>query len=152
MKQLLKYAFLMWMGGSLYLEVELLWRGYSYWTMFFTGGLIFVIIGLLNEVWTWADNLIKQIVVGTLVCTAIEFIVGMIFNVGLGWNMWDYSALRFNLFGQVSLPYMLLWIPLVTIAIFVDDIVRHVFFHEQRPIYWIGSKHFQWRCFCDECR
>ena len=46
----LKQAILFGAGGLLYVFVEMLWRGYSHWTMFIVGGLCFVLIGLINEV------------------------------------------------------------------------------------------------------
>ena len=38
-KLLDKYLFLFGTGGLLYILIELIWRGYSHWTMFFLGGL-----------------------------------------------------------------------------------------------------------------
>ena len=44
-----KYLFLFAVGGALYVLIELLWRGWSHWTMFALGGLCFVYLGLINE-------------------------------------------------------------------------------------------------------
>ena len=43
-------------GGLLYTWIEMLWRGYTHWTMFLLGGGCFVVLGLLNEYkipWHW---------------------------------------------------------------------------------------------------
>ena len=34
-----KYSFLFDIGGALYVLIELIWRGWSHWTMFALGGL-----------------------------------------------------------------------------------------------------------------
>lgn len=36
-------------GGFLYYAIEILWRGYSHWTMFILGGLCFILVGFINE-------------------------------------------------------------------------------------------------------
>lgn len=113
-------------GGALYVCFELLWRGYSHWTMFVVGGVCFVIIGLLNEhKYTWDMPLIKQALISAVIITVFEFITGCIVNIWLGWKVWDYSDLPFNLYGQICLYYFLLWIPLSVVGIVLDDWIRY---------------------------
>ena len=50
LKLFCKYSFLFDVGGALYVLIELIWRGWSHWTMFILGGLCFVMLGLINEV------------------------------------------------------------------------------------------------------
>ncbi len=38
------------MGGGLYFLIELIFRGYSHWTMFILGGLCFVVCGIVNDI------------------------------------------------------------------------------------------------------
>lgn len=52
-KLLDKYLFLFGSGGLLYILIELIWRGYSHWTMFALGGICFVFLGLINEILPW---------------------------------------------------------------------------------------------------
>lgn len=114
-------------GGAAYAWLEILWRGYTHWTMFLLGGTCFVIMGLLNEYkipWHWC--LLRQSVVSACVITIFEFIVGYILNIRLGWQVWDYSDLPFNLYGQVCLYYFLLWIPLSMAGIVLDDWIRYI--------------------------
>ena len=86
-------AFLFLIGGALYYLIEVLWRGYSHWTMFILGGICFVIMGLLNEYkFKWNDSLIKQSIISACIITVFEFFTGCIVNLWLGWNVWDYSA------------------------------------------------------------
>ena len=64
-----------------------------------------------------------------------EFITGCIVNLWLGWNVWDYSNLRFNLLGQTSLTFALLFLPICAFAIVFDDYIRYLFFNEEPPRY-----------------
>lgn len=65
---------------------------------------------------------------GGLQCiiTVFEFIVGYIVNIHLGWQVWDYSGLPFNLYGQICLYYFLLWMPLSMAGIVLDDWIRYI--------------------------
>lgn len=63
---------------------------------------------------------------------------GCVINLWLGFNVWDYSDMPFNLYGQICPLFAVAWIILVTIAIFLDDFLRYVLFKEKMPRY-------QWR-------
>ena len=118
---------LFFVGGGIYYILEVLWRGKSHWTMFVLGGICFVIIGLLNEYkFQWKDSLFDQALIGALVITTFEFISGCVINLWLKWNIWDYSNLPFNLFGQICLYFFLLWIPLSAIGVVLDDWIRYL--------------------------
>ena len=113
-------------GGRLYTWLELICRGRTHWTMFILGGLCFVIIGLLNEhLFPWDLALMQQAVIGAVIITVLEFLTGCIVNLWLGWDVWDYSGLPFNLMGQACLYYFLLWILLAVICIVLDDWIRY---------------------------
>ena len=118
-------------GGGIYYLLEVLWRGYSHWTMFILGGLCFVIMGLLNEYkFSWNDSLIKQSIISACIITVFEFFTGCIVNLWLGWEVWDYSELPCNLFGQICLYYFMLWIPLSMFGIILDDWIRYILYIE----------------------
>lgn len=129
-----KYAYLAWFGGSLYVTLEVFWRSRSHWTMFVLAAILFVLIGLLNEIWTsW--RLIPQAVAGALIATAAELVTGCIVNIWLGWHVWDYSDMPGNLLGQICPQFALLWVALSTLAIVLDDLIRWRFFGEDKPHY-----------------
>ena len=116
-------------GGRVYTWIEILWRGFTHWTMFHLGGACFVIMGLLNEYkYTWKMSLFKQSVISAIVITVFEFCTGCIVNLWLGWNVWDYSGLPFNLLGQICLYYFFLWIPLSAAGIVLDDWIRYLLY------------------------
>ena len=137
MKQILKQIFLYVIGGLIYLLIEVLFRGHTHWTMFIVGGLCFALIGLLNEYPNFRLSLIYQGILGSIIITALEFISGIIINIILKWNVWDYSNQPLNLLGQICLPFSLAWIFLAIIAVFVDDILRYIIFKEEIPKYKI---------------
>ena len=119
----------------MYCGIELLWRGHTHWSMFLAGGLSFILIGILNEGYSWDMALISQMVLSALAVTAVEFFTGLIVNVWLGLGVWDYSHTPYNLCGQVCLRYTNLWFLLSLPAILLDDILRWMWFGEETPRY-----------------
>ena len=109
--------------GISYYLLEILWRGYSHWTMIIVGGLCGLLIGLINEI-TPKMNTVLQMLLGSVIVTIIEFVTGYIINIKLDLNIWDYSNLKFNILGQVSLLFSVLWFFLSYIVIKLDDYIR----------------------------
>ena len=132
-----KLLLLFGIGGLSYVLIELIWRGYSHWTMLLLGGLCFLYAGIQNEYIEWEYPLWKQIIRVDIFIIITEFLFGCVVNLWLGWNVWDYSKLPFNLLGQICVLYAFLWIPLAAIAIILDDYLRYWFFHEEKPHYKI---------------
>jgi len=46
-----------------------------------------------------------------------------------------YSALPFNILGQVCLPFMVIWFFLSLAAILLDDYMRYFIWNEEKPRY-----------------
>ena len=134
---LAKYAFLGWFGGATYCTIEVLFRGRSHWTMLLLGGALFVALGLLNERLPWELGLFWQVLAGAAIVTVMEFAAGCVVNLWLGWGVWDYSGLPGNVLGQVCPQFVLAWLPLVLLAIVVDDVIRWRCFGEDKPRYTI---------------
>jgi len=134
-KQLSKNLGLFAIGGLLYYLGEMLWRGYSHISMFVVGGICFILIGLINEHLSFQTPLWKQQLVATVIVAGIEFIAGVILNIWLHLNIWDYSMLPYNLLGQISLRYSILWFLLSLPAIALDDCLRWWLFEEEKPHY-----------------
>lgn len=136
----MKTLFLFYFGGATYCTIEVFVREWSHWSMFLLGGLVFVLVGSMNQLWGWETGLIKQIAAGVAVTLAGEFVTGCIVNLWLGWNIWDYSDFPGNILGQICPQFALLWVPLVLIAIVVDDAIRWKFYGEEKPRYYIFGK------------
>ena len=132
-----KYFILGIIGGAVYVLLEMLWRGYSHWTMFLLGAVCFVLLGAVNEFFEWDTPLILQMFCGCAIITALEFVTGCIVNLWLGWEVWDYSQYKFNVLGQISLRSSVGWYFLSLVGIFLDDWLRYKLFGEEKPHYKI---------------
>ncbi len=126
--------------GAIYFLTEVLFRGYSHWTMFLLGGTCGVLIGLLNEhKFTWETSILKMVLWGELIVLPLELITGLILHkiIKITPPIWDYSHLPFNLWGQSSLLFAIIFIPVIILAILVDDYIRYWAFNSRKPFYRI---------------
>ena len=57
-KIIAKYLFLGAIGSIIYMSLEILWRGYTHWTMGVLGGICFICLGLINELLSWKTPLV----------------------------------------------------------------------------------------------
>lgn len=134
-KNIIKYLILGIIGGFTYVLIELLYRGHSHWSMFLVSAFAFISIGLINEFIRWDMELWKQMLIGSGIVTILEFISGYILNIKLGWHIWDYSNVPFNILGQICLPFSIVWFFISLIAIVADDYLRYWLFDEEKPHY-----------------
>ncbi len=95
-------------GAINYMAIEILWRGYTHWTMAIAGGICAVILYVINRKLKGVKILYKCMC-GAVFITLAELITGIIINKILRWNVWDYSEKAFNLWGQICPMYFLLW-------------------------------------------
>ena len=135
MKKIGKTLILFIIGGALYVLIEMMFRGHSHWTMGVLGGLMFVIIGCINEYIPWEMSLLIQCIIGATIITVSEFVAGCILNLWLGLGIWDYSNLHGNLLGQICPQFTLAWVGLSLVCIVLDDYLRHWLFKEEEPHY-----------------
>lgn len=135
MKLIFKYMFLFLAGGVIYYFLEILFRGRSHTAMIAVGGTCFILCGLLNEVMDWKTPLALQMLICTALITVVEFISGIVLNIWLKLDIWDYSNLPFNILGQICIPFCILWYFLSAVAIIWDDYLRFWLFGEEKPHY-----------------
>lgn len=145
MRQHLKLLFLFVTGGLLYNVLELAWRSWTHWTMFFLGGACFVSMGLINELIPWVMPIWQQMVIGACIITGLEFVTGCIVNLLLGWGVWDYSQMPGNLLGQICPQYFGLGLLAALAGIILDDCLRHWWWGEEQPHYNIGLTRYSSR-------
>ena len=82
-------------------------------------------------------SFISQMVLSALIITALEFITGLIVNIWLKMDIWDYSQLPYNFMGQICLLYSIFWFLVSSVAIVLDDFLRYKIFNEEKPHYKI---------------
>lgn len=121
MKGLKLYSIFFIFGGIGYGLIELIWRGHTHWSMLTLGGICFTAFGKISSFFKSTCLLYKSIMASVFV-TFAEFIYGVIFNIILKKNVWDYSLIPFNFKGQICLLYSVFWWILSLIFIPVADI------------------------------
>lgn len=131
----LKYLTLFLIGGITYYFIEIAYRGYSHFSMVIVGGLCFILIGSINELSNKEIPLLLQMLISVLLVDIVELISGIIINRILLLNVWDYSQLKYNFLGQISLNSSIAWFFLSLFAIYMDDLLRYVIFKEKKTRY-----------------
>ena len=127
MRKYIEYPTVFAIGAIGYAMLEIIFRGFTHWSMFLAGGICFTFIyvlaaGRLNGIYLWA--------ICAICITAVEFIVGVIVNLWLQLNVWDYSHWRFNIMGQICLLFSALWFALSIPATYISRLLRkQVFKH-----------------------
>lgn len=113
-----KLCFLFYLGGMCYAGLELLWRGFSHGSMFVLGGICFVLVGNLKRLRP-GKKLPARVTEAALIITLLELGCGLLVN--RSYRVWDYRNMPLNVFGQICLPFTLLWIPVSFMAMLLYD-------------------------------
>lgn len=107
-------------GACGYGLCEILWRHYTHWTMLLTGGICFLVIYNIFTAMKTKSVALKALI-GSLTITVTELFCGIIVNKLFFLNVWDYSSLPYNLWGQICLPYSMLWFSLCVPLVYLCD-------------------------------
>lgn len=108
MKKVFEYGIIVVLGGVLYMIIELLWKADTHWTMGIAGGVSFALMYIIhNKLET--VHIVARAILCAICVTLIEFVCGCIVNIGLGWDVWDYSKQSLNVLGQICPLYSLFW-------------------------------------------
>lgn len=116
-------------GGLLYGLLEVLQHGYTHWSMILLAAILCIPLDLANNHIPWDMPLVIQAILGGLTITAAELVAGLILNIWLGLDVWNYSGLPGNLWGQICPEFAVLWVLLAGMAIVLFDWMD----------YWIGG-------------
>lgn len=95
-------------GAAGYYILETLWRGYSHWSMAVAGGICLLLMMKIFSKMKSAPLYFKALV-GGITITGVEFLFGVVFNLILGMGVWDYSAVKGNILGQICPIYSVIW-------------------------------------------
>lgn len=112
------------MGGLLYSLLEIIWRGWTHWSMILCGGLCFTLMYLISA----ADlAIVQKWILSAAAITTVEFLTGCIVNLRLGWQVWDYSGMPYNLLGQICPQFLLMWLFLSVPGVALCILLRNFF-------------------------
>lgn len=103
-----EYLIICLVGAIGYSIIEILWRGYTHWTMSITGGIGFLLL-YLTDLHMQSQNLFFRALVGTAILTFVELVTGCVVNLIFRMGVWDYSSHAGNLLGQICPLYCMLW-------------------------------------------
>ena len=137
--------------GFIYCMIEILFRGWSHWSMFILTGFLGVFcVDSINNTLSFDCDYIVQILISTILCTIGEGISGIILNVWLQLNVWDYSKMAFGtfFFGQCNVLFCVAWALIIGLfAIFYCDAYNYYILKiEPCPYYVIfGHKFLQFK-------
>lgn len=130
--------FVIWLtGGIVYYFAEILFRGFSHFSMLICGGLCFLLVGNIgNLILNSKDNIIISIIkimlIGTMIITTLEYITGMIVNVKYNLKVWDYSDMKYNVNGQICLLYSFFWALISLICVYVYNVMEEYLFKKNQ--------------------
>ncbi len=122
-------------GGVLYGLLEVLWRGHTHWSMMLLAVVLCIPLDLANERFPWELPLWAQAILGGLTITAGELAAGLVLNIWLRLDIWDYSGLWGNLWGQICPLYTALWCLLAGPVIVGFDWLDYWLCGGERPRY-----------------
>lgn len=123
MKNIEKYIFLFIFGGFGYGLLEILFRGFTHWSMIITGGSALLILYLINQSLSKTPLLIKALS-GSLAITVTEFTVGIIVNKVYSFGVWDYTGTPGNILGVITPVFSLCWFAVSLVMLFVFEITN----------------------------
>lgn len=112
-------------GGLLYGLAELVWRGWTHWSMLLCGGLCLSFMYCISDfdIPFWL-----KLILSTAIITWVEFAAGCLVNLRLGWQIWDYSAMPGNIMGQICPQFCLLWLLLSAPGLYICSLLRSLIY------------------------
>ena len=140
-KQIVKQLTIFIVIGLTYFGIEMTVRGRSDVSMIICAGIIGVIVGLLNDIFSYDMLVQTQLSIGAIVATVCEGITGLILVAIYGYNpVWDYSDLWGTFFwGQCNIWFCVIWVGLVFVAILIADSIDYYLYGGERPYYKVGK-------------
>ncbi len=118
---ILEFAFIFICGAIGYGSIELLWRGHTHWTMLLLGGVCLYLIYLIST--RMREKLWQKLLMCAAAISALEFVVGCLVNLRLGWAVWDYSDMPYNLLGQICPTFSLMWLLLSLPCVYASRLI-----------------------------
>lgn len=141
LKNIMRILFFYCFAGGLYMTIELFYRQYTTYHMFYLAGIVGTLFLDINEWLEYDTDFLLQVFVCGTVATLAELICGLAFN--QNYNIWDYRQLPFNFMGQIQLFFAGIWCLFALIFIPVLDCIDYAMFPRkgiEKPYYVILGK------------
>ena len=128
-------------GGTVYFLLEVVFKTLRgepkqiSWTMLVVAVILTVAVERCGYQLPWEVPLWIQALACALLVTVVELVAGVILNIWLGLDIWDYSHLPFNLWGQICPQFWALWCALSVPAIVLLDWMRYAVEGGDKPFY-----------------
>ncbi len=128
-------------GGTVYFLLEVVFKTLRgepeqiSWTMLVVAVILTVAVERCGYQLPWEVPLWIQALACALLVTVVELVAGVILNIWLGLDIWDYSHLPFNLWGQICPQFAAVWWFLCLVFIPAFDWLRWSVEGGQRPKY-----------------
>ena len=121
-----EYGIMFLLGCFIYSLLEIAARGYTHWTMTLLGGIVGMLLYRLHGT-APRHTLLLQALSGAFIITALEMVVGVLDNLVLQWHVWSYREMPWNVYGQICLPFSVLWFLVCIPALGICAVVRKRF-------------------------
>ena len=121
-----EYGIMFLLGCFIYSLLEIAARGYTHWTMTLLGGIVGMLLYRLHGT-APRHTLLLQALSGAFIITALEMVVGVLDNLVLQWHVWSYREMPWNVYGQICLPFSVLWFLDCIPALGICEVVRKRF-------------------------
>lgn len=128
-------------SGTIYYTIEVVWKTLNpgsicHWSMFVLAGIIGVIASSMNNLFSMDMPFEQQVIYSSFVAILGEYITGMIVNVKLGLNVWDYSGLPGTFAnGQCNVFFCIAWVVILALIIPLLDWIEWKIGCEEKPYY-----------------
>ena len=115
------------LGGLSYGLVEILYRGYTHWSMILTGGAViltfYYLLPVLLQLPLWSSALL-----GSVIITLYELVMGCIVNLWLKMEVWNYADQPGNILGQICPQFSACWFLLCLAFFSLVKYNKNIFF------------------------
>lgn len=128
-------------GGTVYFLLEVAYKTITghperiSWTMLVLAVLLTMPVERCGAELPWECPLWLQALTCAALVTVTEFAAGVVLNLWLCLDVWDYSDLPFNLLGQICPQYAIVWWGLCFLFIPVFDWLRYAVVGGNKPHY-----------------
>lgn len=130
-------------GGCVYFLIEVAYKTLTghperiSWTMLVLAIILSIPLERCGAEMPWKWPLWLQAIACAALVTGTELIAGIILNIWLGLDIWDYSPMKFNFMGQICVQFSAIWIILCFFFIPIFDFMRYIVLGGEKPAYKI---------------